>query len=119
MRICCNIPSSGGKQAVSCDVKPDPEPIPSGEMLRANTTVALVLIAVFAVALVAVFAGLRAARNQARAEEAEAASRERLWNAYVAAARAVRVSNEAGHREAALGIISTAATFRASSTLRT
>ena len=40
------------------------------DILRANTAMAVVLTAVLALALVAVFAGLRAARSQRRAEAA-------------------------------------------------
>jgi signal transduction histidine kinase len=88
-------------------------------MLRANTAVALVLVAVLVVALVAVLAGMRAARNQARAEDAEAAARERLWNAYLAEAKAVRTSREPGRRESALTVISNAAALQTSAALRT
>jgi hypothetical protein len=80
-------------------------------MLRVNTAVALVLIAVLVPALVAELAGLRAARNQARAEAADATARDLLWNAYLAEARAVRISGEAGRRETALAVISNAATL--------
>jgi WD40 repeat protein/nitrogen-specific signal transduction histidine kinase len=89
------------------------------DMLRANTVVALVLAAVLALALVAVLAGLRAAQNLRRAEKAERDGREKLWNAYVAQARAMRAAAEAGHRQIALGVISNAIAIRPSSELRT
>ena len=88
-------------------------------MLRANTAVALVLLAVLVLALVAVLAGMRAARNQARAVEAEAAGQDRLWKAYLAEARALRISGKAGRREAALTVISNAAALHTSTELRT
>jgi signal transduction histidine kinase len=104
--------------ALMHEMKTTPEPIPRGEMLRTNTAVAVVLAAVLVLALVAVLAGFRASRNQARAQEAEAAGRERLWNAYVSQARAERISRVPGCREAALEVISNAATLRVSPTLR-
>jgi signal transduction histidine kinase/Tol biopolymer transport system component len=100
-------------------VKRDPNSIPSGEMLRANTAVVLVLFAVLVLALVAVLAGLRAARNQSRAERAEADAHQRLYNAYLAAARATRISGEEGRRASALGIVSNAAIIQVSAALRT
>lgn len=89
------------------------------DMLRTNTEVALVLVSVLALALVAVFAGLRAARNLKRAESAEADGRERLLKAYTAQARAMRATAEAGGREAAMISISNAVAIRPSSDTRT
>ncbi len=89
------------------------------DMLRTNTAMGLVLAAVLALALVAVFAGLRAARNLKRAEGAEADGRERLRRAYTAQARAMRASAEAGGREAALVSISNAVAIRPSADTRT
>lgn len=89
------------------------------DLLRANTAVAVVLTAVLVLALVAVFAGLRAARNQRRAEAAEATSQERLRNAFTEEARAIRVSAEAGGRVAAMAAISNAVSIRPSPELRT
>jgi len=89
------------------------------DMLRTNTAVVLVLVAVLALALVAVFAGLRAARNLQRAEGAEADGRERLRKAYTAQARALRATAEADGREAAMTSISNAAAIRPSSDTRT
>ncbi len=100
-------------------LKRESDSIASGAMLRANTAVALVLVAVLLLALVAALAGMRAARNQARVENAEVDGRNRLWNAYLAEARAVRVSGEAGRRARALSVISNAAALRTSSALRT
>jgi signal transduction histidine kinase len=88
-------------------------------MVRANMMVAAVLVAVLALALVAVLAGFRASRNQARTEEAEAAGRERLFNAYLEQARAERVSGAPGCQQAALEVINNAARVHASAALRT
>jgi signal transduction histidine kinase len=99
-------------------VKTEPEHIASGEILRANTAVAAVLVAVLILALVAVAAGFRASRNQTRAQEAEEAGRERLWNAHLAQARAQRIAREPGSRETALEVISNAARFHVSPALR-
>ena len=90
-----------------------------GDLLRANTSVAIVLMAVLALALVAIFGGLRAARNRERAEAAEADSRERLQTAYTEQARAIRVSGEAGSRAAAIAVISNAVAIHPSPELRT
>ncbi len=74
---------------------------------------------VLALALAAVLASLRATRNLHRAETAEAASRERLWHAYMAQARSVRLTPEAGRRQHALTVISNAAAIQTSPGLRT
>jgi len=89
------------------------------DILRANTAMVVVLTAVLALALVAVFAGLRAARNQRRAEAAEAEDQERLRVALTEEARAIRLSAEAGGRAAALTAISNAVAIRVSPELRT
>ncbi|MDB6029455.1 MAG: putative Histidine kinase [Verrucomicrobiales bacterium] len=89
------------------------------DMLRTNTAVIIVLVAVLALALLAVFAALIAAQNVRRAEAAEADSRKRLHLAYTEGARAFRVSSEAGGRAAAMNAISNAAAIRLSPELRT
>jgi len=89
------------------------------DIRRANTAVAAVLIAVLALAVAAVFAGLRAEHNRRRAEAAEARSREQLRLAYTEEARAIRVSAEAGGRAAAMNAISNAVAVRISPELRT
>ncbi|MFO1498417.1 MAG: hypothetical protein U1G07_08500 [Verrucomicrobiota bacterium] len=60
-------------------------------LLRANTAVAVILITVSALAIAAVFAGLRAERSQRRAEQAELESRDKLWKSHLEHARALRV----------------------------
>jgi len=88
------------------------------EMLRTNTVVGVVLVVVLALLLAAVLSGDRASRNQQRAEAAEAASTDRLWNAYLAQASALRLTATAGRREKALGVISNAAALRPTLELR-
>ncbi|MDR3458872.1 MAG: ATP-binding protein [Verrucomicrobiae bacterium] len=88
------------------------------DMLRANTAVVLVLVAVLVMALIAVFAGLRAAQNLRRAKSAESESRERLRLGYTEEARAIRVSADAGGRPAALAAISNAVNIQPSAELR-
>jgi signal transduction histidine kinase/DNA-binding beta-propeller fold protein YncE len=88
------------------------------DLHRANTAVGVILVVVLALAVAAVIAGMRAAKNFARAEQAEAASRERLWNSYVAQARAVRLTPQAGRREAVLNVISNATAIRRNAGLR-
>jgi signal transduction histidine kinase len=88
------------------------------DLHRANTAVGVILIVVLALAVAAVIAGMRAAKSFARAEQAEAASRERLWNSYVAQARAVRLTPQAGRRDAVLNVISNATAIRRNASLR-
>jgi signal transduction histidine kinase len=88
------------------------------EILRTNTAVGVVLIIVLALTLGVALTGTRATRNQQRAELAEAAGLERLWESYLAQARAVRVTAVAGRREQALGVISNAAAIRPSPEIR-
>src|SRR5437773_1413941 len=59
--------------------------------LRANTAVAIVLVAVFGLALVAVFASLQATRHQRVAEQAQHAARTDLWHTYISKARSARL----------------------------
>ena len=89
------------------------------DLLRANTAVAMVLVAVLALSVMAVFAGLGAARNLERAQAAEAVSRAQLHRAYIEEARAIRVSSAAGCRAAAMSVISKAVDIRPSPELRT
>jgi signal transduction histidine kinase len=88
------------------------------DLNRANTAVGIILVVMLALAIGVVFAGIRAAKSFERAEKAEAGSRERLWNSYVAQARAVRLTPQAGRRDAVLNVISNAAAFRRNSGLR-
>ena len=89
------------------------------DLYRTSTAVAVILAVVLGLAMAAVFAGIRATQNLKRAEAAEAQSRERLWNSFVAQARAVRLTPEAGRRQAALAALSNAASIRISAALRT
>jgi signal transduction histidine kinase len=88
------------------------------DFLRANTAVALVLVAVLGLAAVAVMLGYRAARQRERVEQAEQTAHERLWQSYLAQARAERLSIRAGRRTDALTAISNAAAIRPSLALR-
>ncbi len=88
------------------------------EILRTNTAVGVVLVIVLALALAVVLMAARAARNQQRAERAEADGVERLWNSYLAQARALRVTAAAGRRVQALSVISNAAAIRPALELR-
>ena len=59
--------------------------------LRRTTTVAVVILfVVLALALVAVFVGIRAGGNLWRAEIAEIEVRERLWNSFLSKANGLR-----------------------------
>ncbi len=88
------------------------------DLNRANTAVGVILVVVLGLAIAAVIAGMRAAKNFERAEKAEAASRDRLWNSYVAQARAVRLTPQAGRRDAVLNVISNATSIRRNAALR-
>ncbi len=88
------------------------------DLNRANTAVGIILVVVFGLAVAAVIAGLHAARDFSRAEQAEADSTERLWNSYVAQARAMRLTPEAGRREKIFTVVSNAAAIRRNAALR-
>ena len=88
------------------------------DLNRANRAVGIILVVVFGLAVAAVIAGFHAARNFSRAEQAEAASTDRLWNSYVAQARAVRLTPEAGRREKIFNVVSNAAVIRKNAALR-
>lgn len=91
---------------------PKTDSVPNSDMLKANTSVIVVLIAVLTLTLVAVLAGLHAA-------QAEAQARKRLWNAYIDQARAMRAASQAGRRQIALADVSNAASIGRSPELRT
>lgn len=86
--------------------------------LRANTAVAIILVAVLGLAVAAVFEALRAARHRQRAEAAEQDGRERLWRAYLAQVRAGRLSGLMGRRAEGLDAIRAAAAIRPALELR-
>ncbi|MEY4917165.1 MAG: hypothetical protein RL616_1078, partial [Verrucomicrobiota bacterium] len=88
------------------------------DLNRANTAVGIILVVVLGLAVAAVIAGFHAAHNFSRAEQAEASSTERLWNSYVAQARAVRLIPEAGRRAKIFNVISNAASIRKNASLR-
>src|SRR6185369_14330240 len=80
--------------------------------------VGFVLFVVLALALAAVLNGARATRDQARAEQAEAKGLERIWKAYAAQGHALRITAEAGRKDASLAAISNAAAIHPSAALR-
>src|SRR6478609_5347148 len=88
------------------------------DLNRANTAVGVILVVVLGLAVAAVIAGMRAAKSFTRAEKAETASRERLWNSYVAQARAVRLTPQASRRQTVLNVISNATLVRRNAGLR-
>lgn len=87
-------------------------------VLRANRAVMGILVLVLLLGIAMVLASYRAHQHQRRAEVAEGQATERLWNSYLAQARAERLSTEAGHRVAALVAISNAAAIRPAPELR-
>ena len=88
------------------------------DILRTNSAVGVVLLIVLALTVAVVFLAARATRSQREARLAEAAGVERLWHSYLAQARALRVTAEAGRRAQALAVISNAAAIRPSLELR-
>src|SRR5215469_4007923 len=93
-------------------MRPKTDSVPNSDMLQANKSVIVLLVAVLTLTLVAVLSGLRAA-------QAEAQARERLWNAYIDEARAMRAASQAGRRQIALTVVSNAASISRSPELRT
>jgi signal transduction histidine kinase len=87
-------------------------------VLRANRAVTAILVVVFLLGLAMLAVSYRAHQSQRRAEQAEAEATERLWNSYLAQARAERLNPQAGHRAAALTAVSNAALIRPSVELR-
>src|ERR1019366_8216251 len=88
------------------------------DLNRANTAVGIILVVVLGLAGAAGIAGMHAARNFLRAEQAEAARTERLWDSSAARARAVRLTSEAGRREKIFNVVSNAAAIRINAALR-
>jgi type II secretory pathway pseudopilin PulG len=86
--------------------------------LRANSAVAVVLVAVLGLVLAAVLASVRASRSQERAELAERDAREKLWKAYLAQAQAARLTGRQGRRQQSLMVISNATAILPSVALR-
>ena len=86
--------------------------------LRANTAVAIVLLAVFGLALVAVLASLQARRHQRLAEQAQAAARTELWHTYLSKAHAARLGSALDRRRESLQAITNAAAIHPSADLR-
>ncbi len=89
-----------------------------GDMLRANTAVAVVLSALIILVLAAGVAAFRATRNLQRAQAAEARGKERLASAYLAQARATRLAAEPDRKETALNAVKNAAAISRTKELR-
>lgn len=87
-------------------------------LLRANTAVALTLLAVMTLAAIATVASLRARRDQRRAEEAQGSARADLWRAYLSDIRAIRQDKTLGRRSAAIDVIRRATAIASSVELR-
>src|SRR4051812_42758702 len=87
-------------------------------LLRINTVVGIILMAVLVLTLAASVASARAKHNQQRAEAAEVLAQEQLWHAYLSEARAARHSGRMGQRSSALEAISRARAIRPSAELR-
>jgi len=86
--------------------------------LRANTAVAIVLVAVLGLALAAVLASLRATHHQRLAEQAQEAARTELWHTYLSKARAARLGLALDRRQESLRAITSAVEIRSSPELR-
>jgi signal transduction histidine kinase len=107
------------------DLVPPHAPEPGGprenirrDFLRANTAVAIILVAVLGLALTAVLASLRATRHQRSAEQAQEAARSELWSAYLSKARAARLGSALDRRQESLRAIASAAAIQSSAELR-
>lgn len=85
---------------------------------RAQRAVMTILVLAFLLGVAMAVASYRAVESQRRAEESEAEARDRSWHAFLAQARAERLSPNAGHRAKALLAISNAAAIRPSVELR-
>lgn len=90
-----------------------------GDMLRVNTAVAVVFSGLLVLLLAAGLAAFWAMRNLRRADAAETTSQERLASAYLAQARAMRMTAQPGRKLAALNVISNAAAIFQPAGLRT
>lgn len=89
-----------------------------GRLRRSNAVMAAILITSLVITSLAVGAGLLASRNRLRAENAEADGRQKLWHAYLAEARAARVSRSLGFRTEALAAVRSAASLRMTQEVR-
>jgi signal transduction histidine kinase len=111
------IESSGHKPAGASALGGQREGI-RRNFLRANTAVAIILVAVLGLALVAVLASLRATRHQQLAERAHEAARRELWRTYVSQSRAARMGSALDRRQESLRAITNAAEIRPTGELR-
>src|SRR5436190_21326871 len=86
--------------------------------LRANTAVAIVLVAVLGLALAAVLASLRATHHQRLAEQAQEAARTELWRTYLSKVRAARLGSALDRRQESLRAITSAVEIGSAPELR-
>lgn len=87
-------------------------------LVRANTAVAIILVAVLALALAAVLASLRATSHRRIAENAQSIARTELWRTYVSQARAARLGSALERRQESMRAIADAAAIQSSVELR-
>ena len=87
-------------------------------LVRANTAVAIVLVAVLGLALAAVLASLRATHHRRVAENAQAIARTELWRTYLSQARAARLGSALERRQESMRAIADAAAIQPSAELR-
>jgi hypothetical protein len=105
------------RESVASDLQQQREVL-RRNFVRANTAVAVILVALLALAAAAVVASFRAGRNQELAEAASRGRQQQLAQSLLTQARAVRLSGRSGRRFEALNAISNAAAFGPSTELR-
>ena len=97
----------------SKSITPDPlrqkrETIRRG-VLRANTVLGIIWVAVMCLALAALWEALQGEQNERRATQAERTQRQELWQTYLAEAKAARLGGLVGQRREALRATANAA----------
>ena len=80
--------------------------------------VAIILVAVFGLALLAVMVSVQATRHQRVAEQARKVARNELWQTYISKARAARLGSALDRRQESLQAITNAAVIQASADVR-
>ncbi len=87
-------------------------------LVRANTAVAIILVAVLALAAAAVLASLKATHHRRVAEEAQAIARTELWHTYISKAHAARLGSALDRRQESMRAVTNAAAISPSPELR-
>ncbi len=87
-------------------------------LARSNTATAVALLITISLALVAVFFAFQAEDHAQSAQRANRQTREELWKAQLARARALRLSDQVGRRQESLSAITNAVSIRPSGELR-